>query len=85
MEVKDVQPLPAMDNWAGAIQHAVIVTRPDPSRAEMAMHLYPYVIAEFNSAVAKGQVRTDPNWREGCAGEAVRQADALLGALKEKP
>jgi hypothetical protein len=75
MEVENVQPLPAMDNWAGAIQHAVTVTRPDPSRAEMALAIMCAMIAS-----------PDPNWHSN-EGEQVEwsleMADDLIAALQE--
>ena len=79
-----VQPPDYLVNAAGAIQHAVTVTRPDPSRVEMAMHLYPHVLASAEACVLRGEASFSPDWREQTAAEAVKQADALIAAL-EKP
>jgi hypothetical protein len=80
------QPTPfnAAIDAAGAIQHAVTVTRPDPSRAEIAMRLYPALLRNFDETVRRGECGYTPGWREGIADEAVKHADALRSAL-EKP
>ena len=62
-------------------------TRTDPSRAEMAMHLYPALLRNFDETVRRGECGYTPGWREGIADDAVEHADALIAALarKEKP
>jgi hypothetical protein len=66
-----------MDNWAGAIQHAVTVTRPDPSRAEIAMHI---------CAALAATPRYDDGTTEDLIGETLQITDALRAALeKAKP
>jgi hypothetical protein len=63
-----------------------IADRPDPSRAEMAMHLYPHVLASAEACVLRGEASFTPDWREQTAAEAVKLADALRAALeKAKP
>jgi hypothetical protein len=62
---------------AGAIQHAVTVTRPDPSRAEIAMRF-------MERAIAAGD--TTRYTSADLADSAVCYADALIAALeKAKP
>ena len=61
-----------------------IADRPDPSRAEMAMHIYPTVLAGMESAVERGEAGFTPGWREHAASEAVKLADALIAALARK-
>jgi hypothetical protein len=72
-----------MDNMPPVAQSP----RPDPSRAEMAMRLYPTLLRNFDETVRRGECGYTPGWREGIADDAVKHADALIAALarKEKP
>jgi hypothetical protein len=75
MEVENVQNIPTVDVWR--------VTGPDPSRAEMAMRLYPHVLASAEACVLRGEASFTPDWREQTAAEAVKLADALRAALEK--
>jgi len=56
-----------------AIQHAVTVTRPDPSRAEIAMHLMAALAPQCGEYEKFAHMAID----------AVAMADALIAALEK--
>ena len=62
-------------------------TRTDPSRAEMAMAIYPQCLAYYHRAMENGEVGAVAGWKDSVAESAVEHADALIAALarKEKP
>lgn len=66
MEVENVQNIPTVDVWR--------VTNPEPSRAEMAMHLMAAL------APSSGEYEKFAHMAE----DAVAMADALLAALDRK-
>jgi len=59
-------------------------TGPDPSRAEMAMAIYPQCLANYHSSVKDQDCGYFTGWEEVVAEAAVKHADALIAALARK-